>query len=369
MVASSAEFYGADRMLLASVVALRARGDAVDVILPADGPLRAAIDGTGARTTVLPDYAVRRRFLGLRELPFALGRALAAFVRLRRLHRAVGYDLVYTNTLAVPVGPVLAGLCGVPHIWHVHENVDGRSLEGKVMGLLVRQIGGVIVAASASIEAGLRSAQPNVSVFVVHNGVELTDLATVRPPAMAEPVRIGLVARIHPWKGHHLLLDALEVLASKFSFSATVFGDALEEHAELASQLRSRVNANLPGRVRFESFDRDRSQVYAALDIVVVASTSPEPFSLVAVEAGLAGRPVVAPDEGGPTEIIVPELTGLLFPARSVQGLATALERLLLDKQLALSLGETARATYPSRFSIEAYQQTIAEACSSAAKP
>src|SRR4051812_30865590 len=85
-VASAAEDYGSDRMLLQSVRAL-VEDHEVTVVVPADGPLRPRLVALGATVVVHGDYAVRRRYLVPHRVPGLLARNLATLFRLRRLHR------------------------------------------------------------------------------------------------------------------------------------------------------------------------------------------------------------------------------------------------------------------------------------------
>jgi glycosyltransferase involved in cell wall biosynthesis len=91
--------------------------------------------------------------------------------------------------------------------------------------------------------------------------------------------------------------------------------------------------------VRFLGERTDAAEIMAAADIVLHASTSPEPFGLVLIEAMLLGRPVVASALGGPLEIVTPG-AGLLFDPTQPEALAAILARLAADPVLRAQLGE-----------------------------
>ena len=91
-------------------------------------------------------------------------------------------------------------------------------------------------------------------------------------------------------------------------------------------------------------FQAQMSGVYAALDVVVNASTRPEPFGRAIAEAMMAGRAVVAPAEGGPLEQIVPDVTGLVFEPRSSESLRASLSRIASQPDLRRGLGRAARS-------------------------
>jgi glycosyltransferase involved in cell wall biosynthesis len=75
----------------------------------------------------------------------------------------------------------------------------------------------------------------------------------------------------------------------------------------------------------------------------VVPSILPETFGLVALETAAAGKPIVASDIGGLSDIVAEEETGLLVPAGDREALRGAMERLLGDAGLRERMGETAR--------------------------
>jgi glycosyltransferase involved in cell wall biosynthesis len=76
--------------------------------------------------------------------------------------------------------------------------------------------------------------------------------------------------------------------------------------------------------------------------LVTVPSVLPEAFGLVALETAAAGKPIVASDIGGLTDIVIDEVTGLLVPPGDWDSLRSALQRLIADRQLRTRLGEAA---------------------------
>jgi len=79
---------------------------------------------------------------------------------------------------------------------------------------------------------------------------------------------------------------------------------------------------------------------YMLADVVVSASSDPEGFGRVIIEAQAMGRPVVATDHGGARETIEPGISGWLVPPRNSARLAAAIGE-------ALSLGESERSAFP----------------------
>jgi glycosyltransferase involved in cell wall biosynthesis len=101
------------------------------------------------------------------------------------------------------------------------------------------------------------------------------------------------------------------------------------------------------------------AQMYKGLDVVVSASTQPEPFGVVVVEAMAMKRPVIAPNHGGAAEIIESKVTGLLFDPGDAQSLAQAIEKLYSSPSLYINLGQNARSAVVKSFSIEGHVKRI----------
>ena len=158
-------------------------------------------------------------------------------------------------------------------------------------------------------------------------------------------VRVGLVATFASWKGHDLFLEAVKGL-SEYDARFYIVGGSLYSTSgsqRTLDQLRRRVlELKLHDRVGIVPFQRDPACVYAALDVVVHASTKPEPFGRVVSEGMSAGRAVVAVASGGVLEQIEDERTGLLFPIGNSQALTKQLRRLLESASLRASLGNAA---------------------------
>ncbi len=87
-----------------------------------------------------------------------------------------------------------------------------------------------------------------------------------------------------------------------------------------------------------------------ALDIVVHASTEPEPFGLVIAESMACGRAVIAVQAGGAAEIIDDGVTALALRPGDSSQLAAGLARLAMDPALRARLGQAARASAVERF-------------------
>jgi glycosyltransferase involved in cell wall biosynthesis len=119
--------------------------------------------------------------------------------------------------------------------------------------------------------------------------------------------------------------------------------------------LALRDELGLTERVAFGEFRLDVPTVMSALDVLVLASISPEPFGRVLIEAMAAGKPVVATDAGAAREVVVDGVQGLLVPPKDAQALAQAVIHILTHPDLARSMGQEGRTRVEQRFGTRQY--------------
>jgi glycosyltransferase involved in cell wall biosynthesis len=150
---------------------------------------------------------------------------------------------------------------------------------------------------------------------------------------------VMLPGRLTRWKGQLMLIEAIALLnRSDVRCLFVGSGDAryrreLEAHA---------AKLGLGGAVEIVDECRDMPAAYMLADVVVSASTSPEGFGRVVVEAQAMGRPVVATSHGGARETVVPGSTGWLVPPGDPRALADGLAE-------ALKLGPEERLAHAAR--------------------
>ncbi|MCP3920740.1 MAG: glycosyltransferase [bacterium] len=365
----SAELYGADQALLALVGGLdRSRWRPV-VALPCPGPLVERLRAAGVEVEVGPLGIGARASLSPRGLVF-LARDVArgiAFARaLVRRHRPA---LVHVNTLVVLGGAVGARSAGARLVWHVHEILERpRWLARAFAHTLPRLAARLVFVSHASAHAIARySRRAAARTTVVHNGLapeHATDArhahaarAAVRSELGVDPdgVLVLLPGRINAWKGQALLVEAARALHAAHPRAHFVFaGGAPHGQGHFEAQLDAAIE-RAGTYFRRVPFRADPGELYRAADIVVVPSTRPEPFGLVAIEAMAFARPVVAAGHGGLIEIVEHERTGLVFEPSNPAALADALARLIVDADLRDELGRRGRDRAHGRFGLEAH--------------
>lgn len=139
---------------------------------------------------------------------------------------------------------------------------------------------------------------------------------------------ILLPGRITRWKGHHVLLEAMARLQRPDVFCVLLGSDQgrTEYRAELEAQIEK---LNLTGQVRIIDHCNDMPAAYMISTVIVSASTDPEGFGRIPVEAQAMGRPIIATDHGGAQETIQRGETGWLIPPGDSGAMAEALRQAL----------------------------------------
>jgi len=97
-----------------------------------------------------------------------------------------------------------------------------------------------------------------------------------------------------------------------------------------------------------------------SLDVVVNASVA-EPFGLGVLEAQASGVPVVATISGGVTDFLTDEDNALLVPSGDAGALSRALERVLIDKDLATRLAAHGRAVAEAGHGVDGFADDLSE--------
>jgi len=379
----SAVLYGSDKVLLNVVVALRAEGVLLPVVvLNEDGPLRAALAAAGVEVHVATVVKIQRAMLGP-ALPWTvLCESRRAFADLDRIAGGRSVRLVYSNTLAVLGGAFWARQRGLPHLWHVHEMPSRPAFVSWALPRLASWFSQAVIANSNQTRIWLQKQAPALAgrTSVAFNGLAHTPMAA---PSFAQEFRsrlglagtdvlVVLAGRINRMKGQDLLIEAASLLLETGMLGRLQFlivGDTVPGDEALRDALSSRAEAlGLGSRVRFLPFTEDIFGVWAAADIAVVPSTEPEAFGLVAIEAMACGRAVVAAAHGGVLDIVEDGVTGVLFPPRDAKALADALARLANDDGLRRRLGEAGPSRQRRLFSLEAQVASIGAVCASLVK-
>jgi glycosyltransferase involved in cell wall biosynthesis len=324
------------------------------VILGEDGPLVDRLRRAGLSVEVLDmgerARSVRKASVVPRRLPLrAVVDTVRYSVRLARRLRRLRPDVVHTNSLkAALYGGVAGRLAGIPVVCHVHDRISPDYLPRPAVALVrlaARLLPATVIANSHATLTTL-GRWPSRAVVVPNATITAPAAEAAGAPRGGDrPFTVGLVGRLTPWKGQDIFLRAFARAFPDGGARARIVGSALFGEEDWAASLAPMAaDLGIGDRVDFVGFVDDMPAEYARLDVLVHASTIPEPFGQVVVEGLAAGLPVVAAGAGGPAEIVTDGIDGLLYPIGDVSALADRLRRLADDDDLRARLGAAGRS-------------------------
>ncbi|HUN56528.1 MAG TPA: glycosyltransferase [Candidatus Binataceae bacterium] len=384
---------GAERVLIDTLASLRQSHPEwhLEVVAAAQGALTQEVEALGVKArmiafprslAMLGDAAAggpAGNGLGQLALAARFVSALpGAMVYTRRLGEAIkesAPDLIHTNGLKMHVLGARAAPTQIPMIWHVHDFVSVRPLMSRLLRVHARRCANAI-AVSCSVAADVRSVLgAKVPITTVHNAIDLQrftalgarldlDQLAGLPLADIGIIRVGLVATMARWKGHEVFLRAIAELPHGLFLRAYVIGGPQYEtggsETSVPELQRLTTSLGLQDRVGFTGFIADVPAALRALDIVVHASTEPEPFGLVIAEAMACGRAVIVSAAGGADEMVTDGLDALTYRPGDTAALARLIAMLASDSALRQKLGDGALLSASRSFGRERLAREIA---------
>ncbi|MGB3790806.1 MAG: glycosyltransferase family 4 protein [Phormidesmis sp.] len=340
--------------------------------LLADGPFRLLLEQHQIPVTVFTTRAIDVR------KESSLLQSLSSVSQLLPLVQSVAntarsYDLIYANTpKALVVGALASLLSRRPLVYHLHDIISSdhfSRINRTVLVTLANRVATLVIANSQASQAAFVAAGGRSQLCrVVYNGFDSQQYAI----ASAEIDRlradlqltngfwIGHFSRLSPWKGQHVLLEALTLCPD--DTKAILVGDALFGEDDYVAQLHQQVERlGLQDRVRFLGFRSDIPQLMNACDLVTHTSTAPEPFGRVIVEAMLCGTPVIAAAAGGATELVNSGENGWLCPPEKPALLADTILSCRNESQQTEQIAQVAQAEARDRFDVATINTLIAQ--------
>lgn len=248
------------------------------------------------------------------------------------------YDIVHVHLFPAQYWVVLAKIMSFSKIklFFTEHNTSNRRLANTLFRIIDRRIYQfytVIVCITEAIKEILseHTALPTAKFHVIENGV---NLSTINKALAIEKKQIDTslrsddplliqVAGFREQKDQITLIHAMVLLPP--TVKLVLVGDGLlkKECQELVESLK------LKERVLFLGLRMDVPQLLKTADIVVLSSKY-EGLSLSSIEGMASGKPFVAADVPGLSDIV--QGAGILFPVGNSEQLAVEITKLLADQ-------------------------------------
>jgi glycosyltransferase involved in cell wall biosynthesis len=275
-------------------------------------------------------------------------RPLAQLKYLRRVLRKNADRIVVSNTLRAAFLVALLKPRAQVHVQELHDGVSEDSLSRSkrlITSFVFSRVDGVMpnsrwTASTVPPRYQHLLTQPIYSP----SGTTGTE-GEARSSLQGQTVRLLSLSRVVEWKGIHVILDALAQLDHELtpkSVKLTIAGGTIMGPSTYIDDLR-RAAGDLPFEVSFVPHQKDVRPLLLSHDVLVHASIRPEPYGQVIVQGLAYGLCVVASRDGGPGELVVDGVSGLLHNAGDPTSLSRSLRRAIVDPALRSALSSAGR--------------------------
>ena len=352
---SSGGLYGAEVMVLHLSRVLRDRGEnvALGLIVNERNPHR--------------ELATRAREAGIEavEIPCGGRMDVSTVRRVRELIKRTRAHIVHSHGYKSNLYALAAkGVSSMPLVSTCH-NWTNETAALRIYGILdrlaLRRFDRVFPVSAAVGRKLLNSGISERKVHLVENGVPVSDFcdaaASLADISSEQGPRIGMVGRLVEQKGFQLVLRAAPHILKRFPTARFIVvgeGPYREELTGLSRRL------GIESSVFFLGQRDDMPGVYRSLDAFVLPSLN-EGMPMTLLEAMAAGIPAIATRVGAVPSVIDDQKTGLLVEPGRIEPLQRALEQLLENPELKLTLGCNGQAWVRAQASIERTAQIYAQ--------
>jgi L-malate glycosyltransferase len=354
VIENSIDVTGALKSITRTAFDLRSFFD-FEFIIPKNSKGRFWIEDKGFnKIRELPLRELSRRFSSLvLYIPFLLANA----IRLNRMVKQKGISIVHVNDL-YNLLPVVIRLLGnsTPYICHIRFLPD--RFPAWLFNFWLRlhfRYASKVVAVSQSV---LNMLPTHSKLMYIHEELppreqfpELTESGNQK-----SSFTFLYLSNFIKGKGQNYALEAYSKIHEELPDWKLRFvgGDmGLKKNREYRMELQERAKElGFFEKIEWLGFTEVVELEYKKADVVLNFSES-ESFSMTCLEALYFGRPVIATDCGGPSEIIDDEQTGILVPNRNIDAMAEAMKRIATNERMRRKMSLTAREVVRNRFSVE----------------
>jgi glycosyltransferase involved in cell wall biosynthesis len=334
--------------------------EAVALVASAGGPLAHSVHRAGGRHITLPLQS---------KHPLTIWRNAA---RLEALIRAEHVSIVHARSRAPAWSAWLASQRTGAHFITTYHGVYGEDLPFKRRYNAIMAQGEIVIAASHFVADVIQTRHQidPARIRVIPRGIDPTvfdpeAISADRIARMAQTMRapdgmftVVMPGRLTSWKGQSVLLKAVARL-ERTDVCCVLIGSDQGRTRYTRELEKLGETLGIADRVRIVGQVEDIPAALMLSDVVVHASTQPEAFGRVVIEAQAMGRPVIASNLGGPAETVTHGVSGWLTEPGDVDALARALdEALSMDAETRAALGWRARESVLNGFTLQAMRDS-----------
>ena len=359
----SADLYGASQILISTLKGLDKKLAKPVVLLPYEEKLDLKIRSLGIPVEIGPIAVLRRQnfnFIGFLLFVNDLFRSLFF---IRKLDNAYNFDAIFTSTSAVISGALYAKLFGKKHIWHILEITSKPKFFKYIMPHFINMFSNLCICLSGAVKQYISSGKTEgFKSKIIYCGTALSNNTNcVNASVSQNRITFGMIGRLNRLKGQEVFIKAAALtMKERQDLHFLLVGSPFKNEEKFLDRVKILVSElHLEKDIDILGFTENIACIYKQIDIVVVPSTEPEAFGLVAVEAMAMKKAVIASDIGGLPEVVIDKETGILFEAGNAEQLKDAMLKLADDAALRKKMGETGFRRQQLYFTEEKYTEEI----------
>lgn len=271
-------------------------------------------------------------------------------------------DLLYMNNQPSSnlEGIIASKITGIPALQHSRIETRLNPFEVKTANLWLKKM--------ICVSQGVRDTFVGQGIdakkcVVVHNGIDPETKPSMPPHEIRKKwgildydILIGTVGSLMKRKRLNDLIEAISIAANKTgdTIKCIIIGEG-PERENLVALVRRK---NLHDKVIFTGFQLDAVSYINAMDIFVLPSEK-EGLPRVILEAMLMGKPVVASNVTGSSELVIEGETGFLVPPKNPEAFADRILKLINNLELRVQMGERGRKRVIEKFSMKQYVEEV----------
>lgn len=346
----SVELYGADKILLYILELLYDSND-ITILLPKQGELVTNIQKISERIKIitidnLPIVHSKIGIKGALKIPLTL-------LKINKLFKKGEFDFIYCNTLATVF--LLFTNWSKVKIIHIHEIIENRFLNF-IFSVLVRINTKNVICVSSHVKDNLLF---STKYKVIHNGIPDLEEYTSSFDFRSSLIKFALPGRYMEKKGQWFLIDALSSIPREKLRNTEfyLYGSAPPNRIELEQNLIEYIKkAKLESIVKMKGFNKNISEIYKNVDVILVPSMMADPFPTTVLESMMFSKPMITTNNGGASEIVDSDFGFLVSPGNT-EMLGDAILYFIDNKEKIEDMGNKAREKYNQFFTLNAFKK------------
>lgn len=352
------ELYGSDRSFLLnleSIIDFYESKIDIEVVLPRSGSIISELELLTKNISIEDMGKIERWYA--KKHPFkSLYKAIKASFHCRKKMKQA--DIVYINTI-VPFGYLIGSLFlrkkVIIHIREIPSPILARIFKAWFKLCRLR-----LIFNSETTRKAFRMENYKRGKVILNSVEKIEELPDQNQSE--NEINLLLIGRINAWKGQRFFVESFSKLPGNIQqkYKVRIVGNTPDGQEYYLTELKEAImKSNLKIEIDLCPFTNNPAEHYNWANIVIVPSIFPEPFGRVSIEGFSIGKPVIAANHGGLSEIIIDGYNGWHFAPGSHEELKSLLNEIHLDKFKIEEKGINAIKSFNEKYTIDLYKKQL----------